>query len=800
MFLNKRDIGYSIYSRVESSLRSWISERLSLLGEDWEQVIPNGIWDKILERSEFISRSQLEDPIDALEYTDIPDLEQICFRDPTHILDSIPDKNNREKFRGNLRRLYELRCKIAHVRGSFSSVDLDLLISISDDIASLIGSWGEDINFLLDLIHKDDFSQIISMPYSFAEFETLDRSPIPNNLPPIDYDFDGGFVGRKEDQRRVRELILGELHRVVTIAGAGGVGKTALAHRICNSILERKSQSFDAVVWVSAKEERLTATGIELIEPDVMNYEELINRLLEVFGWADSLRKSIPEKEEDVEVILKCCEKGILLIVDNLETIRDERILEFLKDFPPPNKVLITSRLGLGEVERRYPLKELTEEDSILLIRTLAREKNLRDISRLPDKVLNKYSKKMHRFPLAIKWVLGQVALGKSISTVTDQLSHAQGDIAKFCFEAIFNQLSSDSKLVLYSLASSDTPLSRGVLLHISGLEVDSLDDAANELIIASLIIPEHTRAESDEVILQYRLIPLTKRYLRAKLDSDIQSKREINAKLQSVSDQIEEAHRAKRHYKYAMQDLGASTEEEMIAASYVLTAYQLHQSGNYEESVQMFHRASEIAPKLPRLYRNWAFVESNSGYHVRAEELMEKAISLDDSDPALWFAWGNLEKKRGRLDSSKKKLERASQLSPGDGAIIGTLGEVEKRLGHYQVADDLYKKAAEAPHGRGYRHEVITLTSRADNYRRWGEWYSNDRKYNKAREKVVEGIRLSSKALEIDPDDEKSLWTYRECLKEMISALSKVGEIDKVRSYFDKAFIHNPRTAKEKK
>jgi hypothetical protein len=68
--------------------------------------------------------------------------------------------------------------------------------------------------------------------------------------------------------------------------------------------------------------------------------------------------------------------------------------------------------MGLGEVERRQALKEMSRKDSVALIRIVAKEKGVDGIANLPDDILDKYAEKMCRYPLVIKWVLGQVALG----------------------------------------------------------------------------------------------------------------------------------------------------------------------------------------------------------------------------------------------------------------------------------------------------------------------------------------------------------------------------------------------------
>jgi len=146
--------------------------------------------------------------------------------------------------------------------------------------------------------------------------------------------------------------------------------------------------------------------------------------------------------------------------------------------------------MGLGEVERRYALKELSKADAIALVRTVAREKGVEALVRLPDDTLYNYAQKMSSYPLAIKWVVGQVALGKDLDRLIESLVSTSGDIARFCFEHIYdNLLSENARMVLCCLAASDTPLTRGVLTHVSGLQAEQLDKALRDLTLASLII-----------------------------------------------------------------------------------------------------------------------------------------------------------------------------------------------------------------------------------------------------------------------------------------------------------------------
>lgn len=804
MQITRKDVGYTIYSRLEEAFRIFISEcLLNLFGNNWRPNIPVGLWDKVLERLSLPSQEDIDHPLVLLDETDIPDLmEIICYRKGfSKFVNS--ETMTFDAFREIMFKLYELRTNIAHVKRSFNAIDLDLLTTIAETLLPLIGTTETGLRETLDCIRTNPGKVILYIPPNFFIYEDEQRFPHPNNLPPADYDPDGGFIGRKIDLKRIASLVLGDLHRVWTITGAGGVGKTALAHKFCQNILSMREIPFDGVVWVSAKVERLSITGIEPIEPTVRNYEDLLDNILETFGWFDDIDKPLRVKEDSVNVIVRAGHKGILLVVDNLETIRDARVIEFIKDFPPPSKVLITSRLGLGEVERRYHLKEMLPDDARTLLRTLAREKGADRLAELPDDVLTKYADKMSRYPLAIKWVVGQVSLGKDIDLAIGGLTESSGDVPRFCFEHIFEALLNEhARMVLFVLASHEKPITMGILSHISNLSAEDLETSLRELTIASLVIPGQHQSSDEIIETKYEVLPLTRNYIYSRLQSRPDVNKFISSRMEMVQSLMEEADKAGAQYRYSLRHMGAQSEEEKVAATWAFTAYQKYQAGDYDGAIDGFKRAAQIAPRFPAVYRSWAMVENDAGFHKKADELMKKATSLNPNDPALWFFWGNMQKRSQRLDRAYELLRKALDLSPNDAPILGAIGELEKRRAHYSEAYDLLLKALKEGSYEGplRRHEVVCHTSLADNLRRWAEHLRFDKNTQESLAKLEEAYYFAEKAYGFARDDLRAEDTFREVSQDLAIQLNHLKGFDAARPYFEKAIKHNARRSKDKK
>lgn len=459
--------------------------------------------------------------------------------------------------------------------------------------------------------------------------------------------------------------------------------------------------------------------------------------------------------------------------------------------------------MGLGEVERRYQLRELSRSDALTLIRTLAREKGIGTLASLPDDLLSTYAAKMSSYPLVIKWVVGQVALGRDINQLVDSLAVTSGDIARFCFDHIYDTiLSSDSRMILCCLAASDVSITRGVLTHLSGLPVDRMDSALRDLTLASLIIQEQEKGDDNSIVTKYSLLPLTLGYMKGKLQSQGDLWRQIKSRMEVVGGQIEEASKAGRYYRYALQDLGATTDEERIAATWALTAHQRVQMNDYEGAVAAFKRATEIAPKLPRIYRNWAVTENETGYYERANELMTRATELAPDDPTLWFTWGQMEKRRNRLDSALTYFQRALKISENDGAVLSAIGDVEKRKGRYDAADRMYRKALSyAPsEERKFRHQIITQTALANNLYRWADDLYENKQMQQATDRAREAVKEAEIAVNLSEYDERSIQTLQEASLLLARLLLTSEGIDASLPFFQKAITERPKRLTDKR
>ena len=790
MQLVRRDIGYTIISRFEETFRSFLADKMPSLLPNYETNLPSGIIQKAKERS---SAENWDSINDLLENTDFPDLKEIVVFNGMYKSYFSNNEIQQSEFQDIMDTLYVLRCKIAHIKQYFNSFDLDSLSENSKRIAQNLDDYGKE--FLEFLFELSEYPEKVVIPTPVGFFSETDAvtSNIPHNVPTPDYEFEGGYVGREDDIKKVTSLLEGNLHRVITITGAGGVGKTALALRVIQKYLRNSKSKFDGIVWLSAKETKLTYLGIEDVEPTVRSYEELLDTIIDVMGYG-ALESTVEQKEIDINDLFDI-HRSILIVIDNLETIRDERIINFILDVHPSTKLLITSRTGLGQVERRYELKQLKEKEAIVLFRLVAQDKRLNNLLELSDDTIKVYDKKITCYPLAIKWVIGQVAIGKDINIVSNLINETTSDISKFCFDQIYNALSESSKKILCVLSMFDEPPPSGVLNYMLNTSSENFEDSIRELILVSLVIPEQYKTEQSEILSKYAMLSLTRGYVRQQLDKVSVLKRDIAERLQTVQATLEEAERAKKQYRFSLSNLGASTEEEKVAAMLATTAHQKYQGGRYIDAVEDYKRANKIAPRFSSVYRNWAVMESQEGHSIEAEQLIKKASQLSPHDPQIWLIWGNIKLKEDKVKDALPKYEEAFRLSPADSVVLNSLGQAKARLGDYEEADRLFRLALEkTASGDPLKHIIINSSSLADNLLRWAGYFEKGRDYENTEKKLRQAVDICIEVIDLDPTDIKSQDLYREVLIKLgYLYLKNKDTFGKAVHYFGRVIVNKP-------
>ncbi len=188
------------------------------------------------------------------------------------------------------------------------------------------------------------------------------------------------FLGRERELAEVVSLARGDGVRLVTVTGAGGIGKTRLA---LQAAAELADEHPDGVFWVPLAALR----DPELVLPAVA----------QALGTTDELGSHIGDRR-------------LLILVDNIEHLLDAApALGTLLSSCPRLQLLVTSRERLAIAgEHEYPLSTLTDADGQQLFAERARAL---DPGFSPTPAVAELCRRLDNLPLALELAAARTKL-----------------------------------------------------------------------------------------------------------------------------------------------------------------------------------------------------------------------------------------------------------------------------------------------------------------------------------------------------------------------------------------------------
>jgi tetratricopeptide (TPR) repeat protein len=344
---------------------------------------------------------------------------------------------------------------------------------------------------------------------------TRDRPALPepkkvyHNLPQPDY---GTFIGREKELAQVHSILRPyphSQHALVTIDGIGGIGKSALALEVAHRYrrdYERlpPEERFEAIIWTSAKSTVLTADGIAPRQQITRTLEDIYTTISVALERED-ITHARPEDQDEL-VTKALTQQRTLLIVDNLETVDDERVNAFLRELPAPTKAIVTTR---HRIDVAYPVRltGMPQEDGLALIAQECAKKGVT----LAEAEAGKLYDRTGGVPLAMVWSVAQMGFGHPVEAVLRRLGQPSEDIARYCFAGAIEHIrGKPAHKLLMALSLFATDASREALGYAADLPELDRDEGLVALEKLSLLNKRGDR---------FSLLPLTRSYLAQELE-----------------------------------------------------------------------------------------------------------------------------------------------------------------------------------------------------------------------------------------------------------------------------------------
>ncbi|MCL4869768.1 MAG: hypothetical protein KJ063_12445 [Anaerolineae bacterium] len=306
-------------------------------------------------------------------------------------------------------------------------------------------------------------------------------------------------------------LTSGNEQFIISLEGLGGLGKTALADFTVRQLIYQRA--FDEIAWVTAKQTHLSMLGRLQVESGkpALTFPMLIERLASQFELDDFNPTTQLQRQRLVQQFLR--ERRCLVVIDNLETVTDYRILlPELRKWQNPSKFVLTSRHRLLDEPGVFSLAmpELSRAAAFQLIRLEGKRTGTTALENAPDQQLDPIYQVVGGNPMALKLVVGQLRF-HSLSRVLNRFSENRdptqsNDLFDYIYQEIWEQLPDDSKITLLALSQAgEMGFTFEHLVEVANLPEERLESNLEQLILLSLVEPGGTLLEK-----RYRLHRLT--------------------------------------------------------------------------------------------------------------------------------------------------------------------------------------------------------------------------------------------------------------------------------------------------
>jgi tetratricopeptide (TPR) repeat protein len=440
-----------------------------------------------------------------------------------------------------------------------------------------------------------------------------------------------------------------------------------------------------------------------------------------------------------------------LLVLDNMESVGDGRILSFVQQLPTDTraKVLITSRLKTGGWELPVAVTELSAEESREFVAIKSQEMDV-DFP-LDNRSCDRTWKASGGLPLALQWMVGYYKSVRDIDKVTTDVSGKDSPVLEFTFRNIWDRLSSEAKAVLGVITIFDDPPTIQDLAVATEWVVERLERSLNELCEMTLVTKAIQESDGRWV---FTALPITLSFARYQLGAMGDFEVKCRQRLQRFNDQMALQQSEVRQFEGVFRRFGLDTANERRAAILCRRGESEVFTGRVENADALFRQARELAPQSAYVYGVSASYElTRDRIGVALEYAREACDRATKKTGALAYSvlarvLDAQRDKNGRVAA----LERALAFSPDDVVLKHQYGVALSRAGRTESAIDVFSEIVNVEEQRSPARETLlmALKTRIINLRRVGRLAEAAQDLERARRILAANPDLSHQIDEI--------------------------------------------------
>jgi NB-ARC domain len=448
-----------------------------------------------------------------------------------------------------------------------------------------------------------------------------------------------GYVDRTALESQLGRLLSDRLHRIITLHGMGGVGKTTLALKTSLDLVRSTMSPFELVLWFSARDIDLLTEGPAPREREVRDIEQVAQFFCRVMGGSESALEAVEVFTSQVGDSTN----RMLLIMDNFETLDDpDAVHEYLDNHVVlPNKVLITSRLRTFKGDYPVEVRGMESKEAEDLLRREARRNHCEPLM-TPDNISRIYDYTAG-VPYAMKLVVAQLSQHLRLGQVIDK-SLSDERILDALFLRSYGSLPPDAKRLFLLIGNLRSDITTVPLKTAFAAARRRFDNAFDECERASLL--EVIELGTTEFI---HMPQAAKNFAKKQLVG-YEEQLEIERDLRLITDT----------YQFAG---GSPDEAERYATR--LTSL-ISRASDKEIRGELTEALDALAQEFPSTWLHVAKIRRQLNEPpTSVREAFRMAVQHEPNRRAVWEEWADFEKLHGDWRREVELLVRAAESEP---------------------------------------------------------------------------------------------------------------------------------------